>query len=76
MYIKGFALSRPKIAKFFDIEPDTEMVENAIYSTIRWLDRDAFMFIGCGVKDGTRRLVIVLDVDEDEDIYIYIYIYN
>jgi hypothetical protein len=43
------------------------MVENALDATIRWLDRDAPMFIGCGIKDGTRRRVIVLDVDEDED---------
>jgi len=67
-YIKGFAISRPKIAEFFDFEPDSPMEEFAIYETIRWLNRDAFMFIACGMKpDGTRRLVIVLDDDDDEE---------
>ena len=67
-YIKGFAISRPKIAEFFEIEPHSPMEESIIHETIRWLDRDAFMFVGCGIKDGTRRLVIVLDVDYDEDV--------
>ena len=44
------------------------MEESAIYETIRWLNRDAFMFIACGIKpDGTRRLVIVFDNDDNED---------
>jgi len=68
MYIKGFAISRPKIVQFFELDPsDTEMVERGVEGTIGWLDRDEFLFIACGIKDGTRRLVIVLDVDEDED---------
>jgi hypothetical protein len=68
MYIKGFAISRPKIVQFFELDPlDTEMVERGVKGTIGWLDRDEFLFIACGIKDGTRRLVIVLDVDEDED---------
>jgi hypothetical protein len=67
-YIKGLAISRPKIAEFFELEPNSPM-ESAIHETIRWLDRDAFMFIACGLKpDGTRRLVIVLDRDDDEDV--------
>jgi hypothetical protein len=68
MYLKGFAISRPKIVQFFELDPlDTEMVERGVKGTIGWLDRDEFLFIACGIKDGTRRLVIVLDVDEDED---------
>ena len=43
------------------------MVERSVQGTIGWLDRDEFMSIACGIKDGTRQLVIVLDVDEDED---------
>ena len=67
-YIKGFAISRPKIAEFFEIEPNSPMEESVIHETIRWLDRDAFMFIACGIKpDGTDQLVIVLDEDHDKD---------
>ena len=70
MYIKGFAISRPKIVQVFGLDPsDTEMVEGYVWETLEWLrkDRDEFLFIGCGEKDGKRRLVVVLDVDEDED---------
>ena len=43
-------------------------METAIHLTIRYLDRDAFVFIGCGLKpDGGRQLVVVLDVDYEED---------
>ena len=60
--------ARPKIAAFFEIEPDSPMEESAIRESIRWLDRDAFMTIACVQKpNGTHRLVIVLDKDYDED---------
>ena len=56
--IEGFAISRPKIAEFFDIKSDTEIVETTVNATIRWLDKNVFMFIACGIRSETRRLVM------------------
>ncbi|KAM6497576.1 hypothetical protein JOM56_008049 [Amanita muscaria] len=67
-YIKGFAINREKMAAFHELEPGSPTVETAIHLTIRYLDRDAFLFICCGLKpDGGRQLVVVLDVDDEED---------
>ncbi|KIL58785.1 hypothetical protein M378DRAFT_15257 [Amanita muscaria Koide BX008] len=67
-YIKGFAINREKMAAFHELEPGSPTVEMAIHLTIRYLNRDAFLFIGCGLKpDGGRQLVVVLDVDYEKD---------
>jgi len=67
-YIKGFAINREKMAAFHKLEPGSPAVETAIHYTIRYLDRDVYLFIGCGLEpDGECQLVVVLDVDYEED---------
>jgi len=67
-YIKGFAINREKMTAFHKLEPGSPEVETAIHFTIRYIDRDAFLTIDCGLlPDGGRRLVVVLDEDDEED---------
>ena len=65
-FIKGFEISRPKVATIVD----RSIVDVAIDIVIKDLDRDGFRFIACGDRPDqeiTRPLVIVLDDDDDEE---------
>ena len=67
LFIKGFEISRPKVATIVD----ASRVDVAISIVIKeHLDREGFKYLACGNRPGhkiTRPLVIVLDDDYDKE---------
>lgn len=67
-FIKGFEISRSKVATFIG---DPSKVDVAIGIIIaQFLDSDGFRFLACGDRPDhkiTRPLVIVLDDGDDEE---------
>jgi hypothetical protein len=67
LYIKGFEISRDKLAAV--IEPSK--IEVAIEAVIEeCLDREGFKYMACGLREGPEAswaLVVVLDDDYDEE---------
>ena len=64
-YIKGFEISRSKLADMVGIDNVDHVIKFILYEN---LDRDHFKYIACGDRPGheiTRPMVIVLDHDND-----------
>ncbi|KAF8880321.1 hypothetical protein BD779DRAFT_1676015 [Infundibulicybe gibba] len=69
-YIKGFTVDRSRLATLLDIDnSDLLSLGGAVEETIRYIDRDAYLFIGGGVRPGQDvfEIVIVLDESNNED---------
>ena len=64
-YIKGFEISRSKLAEKVGIENVDSMIEFILYENLDW---DHFKYLACGNRPDheiTRPMVIVLDDDND-----------
>jgi hypothetical protein len=64
-YIKGFGISRSKVADVFGSSKVDNVIRHVIMED---LDRDGFKYLACGTRHGheaTEPLVIVLDDDDD-----------
>ncbi|KAF8880317.1 hypothetical protein BD779DRAFT_1788651 [Infundibulicybe gibba] len=69
-YIKGYTVDRSQLAALLEVDiSDRLSLGEAVSETIRYIDRDAYLFIGGGVRPGRGvfEIVIVLDEGDDED---------
>jgi hypothetical protein len=64
-FIKGFEISRSKVADVFGASKVDAVIRHVIRED---LDRDGFKYLACGSRpddEDTRPIVIVLDDDDD-----------